>query len=182
MARWTFAMLAGLLGVTLALPVQAQAQWKWRDGTGRTQYSDLPPPASVPEKDILSRPVAAVRRAAAAASGAASGAAPATLLASSSPPFAAASSPFAPKTVDPELEARRKKTEADQAAKVKAEESKIAAARAENCDRAKAQQRSLDSGIRIARVNVKGEREVLDDNQRAAETKRTRDIIAADCK
>jgi hypothetical protein len=91
-------------------------------------------------------------------------------------------SAFAPKTVDPELEARRKKAEADQAAKVKAEEAKIASAKAENCDRAKEHMRTLDSGVRIARVTANGEREILDDKQRADETKRTRDIIAADCK
>ena len=89
---------------------------------------------------------------------------------------------MAPKTVDPELEAKRKKAEADQAAKQKAEETKIASAKAENCDRAKAHMRTLDSGIRIARANEKGEREILDDKQRADETKRTRDVIAADCK
>ena len=42
--------------------------------------------------------------------------------------------------------------------------------------------RTLDSGVRIARVTANGEREILDDKQRADETKRTRDIIAADCK
>jgi len=36
--------------------------------------------------------------------------------------------------------------------------------------------------MRLARVNDKGEREVLDDKQRADETKRMRDTIAADCK
>ena len=174
-------MLATLVGVALALPVQAQTQWKWRDKTGRTQYSDLPPPASVPEQDILARPAAVVKRAAAAA---ASSAASGTLPAGSTPipPLATASSPFAPKLIDPELEAKRKKAEADQAAKAKAEETKVAAARAENCDRAKAELRSLDSGIRIARVNQKGEREILEDKQRADESKRTRDIITADCK
>ena len=42
--------------------------------------------------------------------------------------------------------------------------------------------RSLDSGVRIARTNEKGEREVLSDTARAAETQRTREVIASDCK
>ena len=71
---------------------------------------------------------------------------------------------------------------ATDAAKAKAEEAKIAAARADNCTRAKAQMTTLDSGIRLARANAKGEREFLDDKQRADETKRVRDIVAADCK
>jgi hypothetical protein len=41
--------------------------------------------------------------------------------------------------------------------------------------------RTLDSGLRLARTNDKGEREVLDDQARADETKRTREIIAANC-
>ena len=32
------------------------AQWKWRDAGGRIQYSDRPPFASVPDRDILQRP------------------------------------------------------------------------------------------------------------------------------
>ena len=41
---------------------------------------------------------------------------------------------------------------------------------------------SIDSGMRMARMNDKGEREVLDDAQRAAELKRVNAIIASDCK
>ena len=41
---------------------------------------------------------------------------------------------------------------------------------------------TLESGMRMARVNDKGEREVLDDAQRAAELKRVNAIIASDCK
>jgi hypothetical protein len=179
MSRWTLALLAAVLGTTLALP--AQAQWKWRDKNGQTQYSDLPPPGGVPEQDILSRPNSGKRRnvvntVAPAASAAASGAAAASGV------VAAASSPLVLKTVEPELEAKRKKAEADQAAKAKVEEAKVAASRAENCTRARTQMRTLDSGIRVVRSNDKGEREVLDDKQRADEVKRTRDIIAADCR
>ena len=55
--------------------------------------------------------------------------------------------------------------------------------KAENCTRAKAQLTTLDSGIRVARANAKtGEREFLDDKQRADEAKRTRDVITSDCK
>ena len=87
-----------------------------------------------------------------------------------------------PRTTDSDLEARRKVAEAEQATKVKAEQARIAAARADNCNRAKGQLATLDSGMRLARANDKGEREVLDDKQRADETKRMRDTIAADCK
>jgi hypothetical protein len=79
-------------------------------------------------------------------------------------------------------EARRKKAEQDVADKKKADDAKIAAIRADNCARAKEQLRTLDSGIRIAWIDAKGEREVLDDTARAAEGRRARDVIASECK
>ena len=87
-----------------------------------------------------------------------------------------------PKGKDPELEAKRKQAEKEQADKAKAEEQKLAAMRADNCLRARDQARSLESGLRMARVNAQGEREIVDDNTRAAEIKRVRDVIASDCK
>jgi hypothetical protein len=156
------ALCAALLGATLALP--AAAQWKWRDKGGQIQYSDLPPPSGVAEQDILQRPLATQRRAAAA------------------PAAATAASAASPKTVDPELEAKRKKAEQEAEAKNKAAEEKLAAARADNCTRAKGYLRSLDDGLRIARTNDKGEREILVEKQRADEARRARDAIASDCK
>ncbi|HJW10999.1 MAG TPA: DUF4124 domain-containing protein [Albitalea sp.] len=155
-----------LLGATLSFP--AAAQWKWRDKNGQVQYSDLPPPPGVADKDILQRPFGTLHQKMAAPAEAAP--------AASAPPLAPV------KAVEPELEAKRRKAEEEKAAKVKAEEEKVAAARAENCTRAKGHLRSLDDGIRIARTNDKGEREILDDKGRAEEAKRMRDIIASDCK
>lgn len=163
-------MFAALLGSALALP--AQAQWKWRDRSGQTQYSDLPPPNGTPEQDILQRPSAtAAQRRAAAASAPASSASTASDLAR-----------LTPKAVEPELEAKRKKAEQDVADKKKAEAARAAAVDADNCMRAKAQLRSIESGARMARTNEKGEQEVIDDATRAAEAKHTRDVIAASCK
>ncbi|MBS0445572.1 MAG: DUF4124 domain-containing protein [Proteobacteria bacterium] len=160
-------LLAVLASALLAVP--ALAQWKWVDSAGHVQYSDLPPPAGVPEKDILQRPNAVQRRTAAAPA-----------------PASAASGALVPKPVDSELEAKRKKTEQDEEARKKAqqkaEEAKVAAARADNCTRARAQLRTLDSGVRVARINEQGEREVLDDAGRAQEAQRARDIVASDCK
>jgi Domain of unknown function (DUF4124) len=167
MNSWKPVALAALLGLTLALP--AAAQWKWRDANGRTQYSDLPPPSGVPEQDILLRPSGSTnnRRATPVAAPASS---------ASAAPLAAI------RAADPELEARRKKAEQEVVDKKKAEDDKLAAVKAENCTRAKDQMRTIDSGVRMARTNAKGEREFLDDGQRATEAKRTRDAIASECK
>ena len=89
----------------------------------------------------------------------------------------------APRSADPELEAKRKKAEAEIAAKNKAEQERIAALKLDNCARARAQITTLKSGIRLATTNAKtGEREFMDDKQRADETRRVQDVISNDCK
>ena len=92
-----------------------------------------------------------------------------------------ASSALVPKGVDPDLEAKRKKAEGDVAAKKKADQERVAAAKADNCNRAQAQLRDFESGLRVIRTNEKGEREYLDEKQRAEESKHAKDMIAADC-
>jgi hypothetical protein len=160
-----------------AWPGDADAQWKWRDARGQVTVSDLPPPRDVPERDILQRPASppAARPAAAAT-------APAPDAAASAPATQAAR----PGGVDPELEARRKATEQEQAARQKEkqrrEEVLLAQQRADNCARARESLRTLESGMRMARVNEKGERIVIDDQTRAAEIERTRRVIASDCR
>ncbi len=156
-----------LVLVAVAASGPAQAQWKWRDANGQVHASDLPPPREVPDKAIMQRPNSPASRA---------------LLV----PAPAASAPVAmaaPKpAVDPELEARKKRADAEAAAKVKADEDKLAQGRAENCKRARAHLSTLESGQRIARPNDKGERDYLDDAGRADEMRRAREVIASDCR
>ena len=168
MPRLTLLLVLALLGSLLG--GNAAAQWKWRDKAGVVQYSDLPPPTGTADKDVMQRPsTSQQRKAAAAAAAAASSGASAAL-------------PAAPKGVEPELEAKRRKAEQEQAAKTKADDDKAATTRADNCTRAKAYARTLDEGMRISRSNAKGEREILDDSGRAEEVKRAKSVIASDCK
>ena len=117
---------------------------------------------------MLQRPEVAVRRPAPAPAPAASAAVAATA------PAKAA--------VDPELEERRKRAEQEQAARAEADKQKAAAVRKDNCQRARDQLATLDSGQRIARIKADGEREILDDDARAREAKRARDVIATECR
>lgn len=165
-----FSLCACTALIALGAATSAHAQWKWRDANNRVQYSDLPPPNTVPESAILQRPSGA-RRAAPAPQFVPGASAPAATEAAASAP-----------TADPELEARRKKAEAEKAAAKKAEDDKAAAARAENCKRARSYLQAIEEGHRMARVNDKGEREVYDDKIRAEEGKRARDVIASECK
>ena len=156
------------IGVSLwVATLPAAAQWKWKDSRGQVVISDVPPPREIPERDVLQKPTLVLQRQATPQASAASAA-----------PADAAAKP----KVDAELEARRKKAEAEQQAKQKADEQKIAAVRADNCKRARQYAETLNSGIRMTRLNEKGEQEYLDDNQRAAEMQRARQTIESECR
>jgi len=164
-----------LLGLTLTAAIAAQAQYQWVDKDGRRVFSDRPPPADIPAKNVLTQPRGARAPQAAPVAGPAASA--------SEPASAAAAAPRPPAGgVDKVLEEKKKQNEAAEAARKKADEERAAASRAENCKRAMSAKATLESGMRMARVNDKGEREVLDDAQRAAELKRVNAIIASDCK
>lgn len=168
-----------LFGLTLTAAMAAHAQYQWIDKDGRRVFSDRPPPADVPAKNLLSQPrvsQSVTGRGAPVVPPADASAAAATPAASR--PAAAAS---AAGGVDKALEEKKRKAEQAEAEKKKAEDARVAAARAENCKRAMSSKATIDSGIRMARINSKGEREFLDDAQRAEELKRANDIIASDC-
>jgi hypothetical protein len=161
-----------ILATVLAFPA-AWAQWGWVDNSGRKVFSDTAPPASVPEKNIIKRP--------------GNGSFPSVPAAPAvTPAVAAATSPAAPAALqvpdkDPELEARKKQAEAAEEAKRKAEAERVARARADNCERARKNKGMLESGVRIATTNAKGEREFMDDKARLAEVQRTEQTIRSDC-
>lgn len=177
-----------LAGAMCAVPLVASAQWQWVDAGGRKVFSDKAPPPDVPEKNILRRPgnmapraPSAAATAAAASMAAASAAAPNAAAAPA--PAAAASAP--PRPVlgqDRELLERTRQAQAQEEAKKKAEADRVAKARAENCDRARKAKAQLDSGIRISRLNSKGEQEIMDDAARATEARAAQQAIDSSCK
>lgn len=157
-----------LLSLTLLLAVPpAQAQWMWRDKEGRVTASDRPPPRDIADKDILQRPVPEARR---------------VVMAAPAASAASAVQNTAPTALDKEVQARKKAAEAEQAAKAKADEERNAARKAENCRNARSNLSTLESGVRIARTNDKGEREILEDAARNEEMRRAREVIASDCR
>ena len=171
--RPTSALLSSLILASLAMattPAQAGTQWKWKDASGATQYSDRPPPAGTPEASILQRPNVSktVQLAKPASEVDAS--------ASAAKPSATAKAP------ESELDVKRRKAEEEKEAQRKVEEEKAAKGRAENCTQARNYQRTLNDGIRLARTTSKGERELLDDQGRAEEQRRTQEAIASNCK
>ena len=155
----------------LAMAGAAQAQWKWRDAKGNVQYSDIPPPPGTPDKDILQRPYVAKPTIVVATPGSQASAA--------SAPKPAAS---APTKAELDAAARQKRDQESDASKKKEEERRVAAVRRENCGRAQANLRDLQSGTRLTRTNEKGERVFMDEAQIASEINRARDVITSECK
>jgi hypothetical protein len=167
-----------LIGAACLMSMAASAQWQWTDKDGRKVFSDRAPPADIQEKNILKRPGGRGATAAASDVSAVSGAG---AIAAASAPQSGASSPKL-SGIDKELIEKKKKADEAETAKRKAEEERIVKAKVENCARAKQSKASFDSGVRIARTNDKGEREIMDDLARATEVKRIQVIIDADCK
>jgi hypothetical protein len=159
-----------LLALACLVPLAASAQWQWVDKSGRKVFSDQAPPPDVAPDKILKRP---------GPRGRSVDAQPAAETAA-----AAAPAPALPKVTgkDKVLDEKKKQMDAAEAEKKKAQEEKVAAMRAENCTRAKSAKATYESGVRISRVDSKGEREILDDKQRAAELKHLDGVIARDCK
>lgn len=158
-----------LLVLACAVPLAASAQWQWVDKNGRRVFSDQAPPPEVPAKNILRQPgVRGTPVVAEEPAAAASAAKP-------------AASGLKISGKDKELEAKRKQAEAAEAEKKKAAEKEVAEQRAENCKRARSAKATIDSGVRLQRVNDKGEREFIDDKARAAELQRVQSVIARDC-
>ena len=182
-----YALTLGLL-----LSATAHAQWGWTDKDGRRIFSDQAPGAEIADKNVFKRPAGA--KAAAVGTVTPLGQDATGKIASTDPKDvakeaqAAASAPKTPASgpkvsgKDSELEKKKKEAETAEAAKKKAEETKQAAARAENCERAKKSLATLNSGIRVATTNAKGERDIMGDTERAAEVKRTQDLVGSECK
>lgn len=157
-----------LLVATLGLSASALAQYQWLDHNGRRVFSDRPPPVDIDQKNIISQP--------------GTGMAPApTAVADNTN----AETQQAPAGVDPDLQQelnQQQQQAADtEAAEQKAQEQRQAAARADNCRRARSAVVTLESGRRIAQMNERGEREILSDAQREADLARARDMVRDNC-
>ena len=163
-----------LLACTLSLA--AAAQWQWVDKTGRKVYSDRPPPFDIPEANIIKQP----RGARSVPTNAATASLPGASSPASAPAKAANGLPKL-SGKDTELEAKKKLAEQEEAGKKKAADDKLEAEKAQNCERAKIGLATLNSGRRIQQANAQGDREIMSDEARAAEVKRTQDIISRDC-
>lgn len=150
-----FLFAALLASASLALG----QQFKWVDKDGRVQYGDSPPPGA---KVTRLKPPAA------------------------GTPTATSTSPAAKdgkkdKPLSPEEAFQKRQKEAKEQQEKSAKEQADANTKKENCARAQDQLRTLSSGQRITRIDQKGERQFLDDQQLAAEQSRAQAAVREAC-
>jgi hypothetical protein len=160
----------------LSLSSVAFAQYSWLDERGVKQFSDRPPPSSVPANRILKEPGSAARSAARA--DAPGNEKPDTSSSASGTP----AKDKAPMTTA-EKNADFQKRRAEQAEKEKKaeEQTRAVAEKARNCERADSYQRVLESGERVVRTDRSGERLYITDEQRAREINDNKRLLQ-DCK
>jgi len=141
----------------------AQAQWAWKDDKGHVVYSDRPPPAHIKEGQIINQPSGnALNAVGASPSGAATTQGPKTW-------------------AEREAEYKKRQMERAQAQQAQAEEREQQAQRQGDCERTRSYLATLESGTRIIRTGPDGERNYLDDAQRASERIRAQEIISRSC-
>lgn len=180
-------MAAGSLGT-------AHAQWAWRDANGEINYSDTPPPADISRSNILRQPTGTSSNSAdttpEASSVPSGGASPTPV-----PPRAGTSAPLppppasqanrptsAPRTLaEQEADFRKRLAEQQKAEEKEAQDEQQTSQRAEACNQAKTYLEMLQGGTRLLRPDANGERNFLDDEQRAAELQKTQEIIDKNC-
>jgi len=166
--------LIGLAAITLgclSATAWAAPDWLWLDGAGRKVYSDTPPPPTIPDKNILQRPGRT-----------------AYLPPADTPPPASAApaKPVQPAakaaTEDPSKVRAKRDADTADAAKRQADEERDAATRADTCTRTRNNLATLNTGMRLATVNARGEQEVMDDTTRAAEAQRLQQVMQENCR
>lgn len=153
----------------LAFASSAWAQYIWIDDKGTKQFSDMPPPASVPKSRILKQPGKAHSSSESIPAPAAAGSG--TDNTAKAPPSLA------------ERNAEFTKRRAEQAEKEKkaAEQAQAARDKAKNCENARNYQRELESGVRLTSADKNGERVHMSDDQRNRELQETNRVLA-NCK
>jgi flagellar biosynthesis/type III secretory pathway protein FliH len=150
----------------LAFASTAWAQYVWIDDKGTKQFSDMPPPASLPKNRILKQPGKA-----ASVAGPAAPATPAENSAATAPASLA----------DRNAEFNKRRAEQAEKDKKAAQEAQAARDKARNCEKARTYQRALESGQRIASTDKNGERVFMSDEQRSREVQETNRVLS-DCK
>lgn len=162
MKRWIWVVVA----VVAVGTAHAQA-YKWVDKNGHVGYGDTPPPGAKVTPLHMEVPPATSPAPSAASQDTGSG-------------KDAKKEPLTP--AEKELDFRRRMKEAQEAAAKADKERQAAEEKKVNCENARQSLQTLESGQRIMRVDSKGERYFIDDDQRAQDSARAREAVSQWCK
>lgn len=154
------------LSLCLATP-PLWAQWAWRDASGTVQYSDTPPPSSVPQHRIVKQP------------GVAADVTPTAGAAPSSDP--AGSEAGTPSWVEQNAEFMKRREQRREQEKKAREEKQAATEKKKNCVQARENLRLLETGLPIRQASANGGMEYMSDGERNAEMKQMRGYLK-DCR
>ncbi len=182
-----------LLTIGLLAAGSAQAQWAWRDANGEMTYSDSPPPAGVEQSEITHQPTSSPPSNPSTSPGPTGnsvGSVP-TPTGTAARPETPAASPQAPQANRPnaapkslaeqDADFRKRLAEKQKTEEKQAEDEAQTTQRTEACNQAKSYLDTLQSGTRLLRPDANGDRNFLDDDQRAAEIQKTQDAIEKNC-
>lgn len=151
----------------VSMAAAAHGQYVWIDANGRKQYSDMPPPTSIPTSRILKQPGASTPASEVVAGqeqkdgvAEAETKKPELTMVETKPEMSLA---------EKELEFRKRRVEQAEKEKKAADTARLEMEKKKSCELARDYRRTLQSGERVARVNKDGERTILEDGERAKE-------------
>jgi hypothetical protein len=166
----------GALGLGLLLAAgSAQAQlYHYKDASGRTVYSDTPPPPGTPAGNIMKAPKM---------NPAAPAPAPAAAAAGEKDKDGKEVKKDGPKTTaDREADYKKRQADAEKKAQEDAKKTAEDQQRQQRCSGLQSNLAALQSGQRIRKFDANGNPSFVDDNERAAEiAKAQQDMAAAKC-
>lgn len=160
-----------VLALLLGASAPSWAQYAWTDANGHKQYSDMPPPSSVPRGRILKQPggvTPALK-------------APVDDEGKVPPPASPAKVEAQMTLAERNADYQKRKTEQADSERKAADAARIAADRAANCEKMQGYGRALSEGVRIGNIDAKGERTYLSDEQRAVEVQKNQRAVK-DCR
>jgi len=153
-----------ICALSLAFAAGAAAQaYRWVDKDGKVRYGDTPPPGvkasplQLPQgggANVVSPPADAAGK-------------------------AANKGPLTPAEQDAEY--RKRQADAQKSRDKEDQAQRDAAAKQDNCKRARESLAALESGQRVSRYTAEGERYYLDDSVREAETAKARESVNSWC-
>lgn len=145
----------------LAIAASAHAGiTKWVDADGKVHYSDGPPPASAKSQKSLNIPNKPA----------------------ATPPAEGKTGGEGKSLAERDLESRKRRVEAEEAAAKEAKDKEEAKRKEANCAQARAQLKALQEGQRMSSYNEKGERVFMEDAARPAAIEEAKRAVDSWCK